>query len=142
MVTLLAGLALIAAKAVAVRWKGAEGWSSYRPSPDLQSPMDRLHTERFLGSGTDEQRYDDLFRFFVIGAAAHADGASIHYTGYPSKEGYRVSGVEGFARIAPLLGAWIYSRRPAHIALSSHQGDNIDLVRFLRSSVLAGTHRS
>src|SRR5262249_5693036 len=52
--------------------------------------------------------------------------------------GYRVSGLEGFARTAPLLGAWLYSGRSRMVAAPS-SNHTIDLLDLLRGAILAGT---
>jgi hypothetical protein len=55
--------------------------------------------------------------------------------------GYRVSGLEGFARTAPLLGAWIYSGRGRQVT-DPQTGAVVDLVATLRSAIVAGTDPS
>lgn len=131
-------LAFFAARSVAVSQKGAEGWDSFVSSPNEQSPTDRAVTATFLSQADDEKRYAALFRYFVSGAAEYARGASVYYTGFPSKNGYTVSGVEGFARIAPLMGAWIHSGRPQTVEVIGTDR-TVNLVSFLRDAVVAGT---
>jgi hypothetical protein len=134
-------LALVAARFIAVHFVGVEGWSSYRPAPQQQSQADRFYTSQFLRAGQDEARYRKLFEYFVAGALANAKGASVHYAGYPSLRGYSRSGLEGFARISPMMAAWISSGRPPLVATGSGS-KRVDLVRFLREAVLSGTDPS
>jgi hypothetical protein len=84
-----------------------------------------------------------LFGYFLHGYVANAapDLSLVHYPGLPSFRGYAVSGLEGFARTAPMLGAWIYSGRSPRVA-DPQTGKVIDLVSTLRSSVLAGVDPS
>ena len=130
---------LLATKLFAQKIKGVEGWSSYEEPSARQSDRDLEASQRFLASGSDDERYGELFRYFVQGAVEYQSGASIHYPGFSSTRGYRTSGVEGFARIAPMLGAWVYSGRPNHLNLSDDADREVDLVAFLRDAALKGT---
>jgi hypothetical protein len=89
-----------------------------------------------------EQRYEALFRYFLDGFVAHATPTfeRVQYRGMASVHGYRINGLEGFARTAPLLAAWIHSGRGTIVSDSS-SGVSVDLVACLRSGILAGTDR-
>lgn len=83
--------------------------------------------------------YEGLFRYFVEGFVAYRrpDGAHAEYPGLRSWNGRESDGREGFARIAPLLAAWIQSGRGT--SLHGHDGTTIDLALALRQGLLAGT---
>jgi hypothetical protein len=133
--TALAGMA---------RSRAVEGWGKYRPMAETPTPIDRQASQSFLASNVaDRMRYDSLFGYFLHGFIANAgDNFSlIHYPGLPSVYGYRVSGLEGFARTAPLLGAWIYSGRGRQVT-DPQTGAVVDLVATLRSAIVAGTDPS
>jgi hypothetical protein len=83
--------------------------------------------------------YDSLFRYFLLGWETYRlpEGAGAAYPGLPSKHGRLVDHVEGFARVAPMVAAWISSRRPEAIDLPG--GRRADLPALLRRGVLQGT---
>src|SRR5262249_1687751 len=63
--------------------------------------------------------------------------ARVHYAGAGSRNGYAMDGLEGFARTAPLLAAWIHSgREPVVGGLPG--GRSADLIAVLRSGILHG----
>lgn len=90
------------------------GWFRYRPAPKHASTGDLAAAASFLDDTRRvEARYETLFRYFVDGflAAATPDFERAQYRGMGSSHGYRVAGVEGFARTAPLFAAWIAGGR-------------------------------
>ncbi|WP_181703801.1 DUF2264 domain-containing protein [Chthonobacter albigriseus] len=127
--------------AAIVRRDAVDGWSSYRAMSERPTAADRAAAAAFLdGRAAPAARFEALFGYFLAGfvANASADFARVDYTGLPSDRGFRVSGLEGFARTAPLLGAWIHSGRPAVIP-DPASGEPVDLVAVLRQGILAGT---
>lgn len=116
------------------------GWFRYRPAPAEPNETDLALARDFLGDApTAEQRYEALFRYFVDGflAVATPDFGRAHYRGMGSSHGYRVAGVEGFARTAPLFAAWIAGGRdPVISGLAS--GRSADLTQILASAFTAG----
>jgi hypothetical protein len=121
-----------------------EGWTLYRPLADQPEPIDQQTRLAFLKViGSDATRFDMLLSYFFHGFVVNAtsDFALIHYPGLPSWSGYSVSGLEGFARTAPLFAAWLYSDRPREIH-DSQTGKRYDLVTVLQRGLLAGTDRS
>lgn len=121
-----------------------EGWSLYRPMADQPQPVDQQTSLAFLQrAASDVTRFDTLFSYFFHGFVVNAtsDFALIHYPGLPSWSGYSVSGLEGFARTAPLFAAWLYSGRPREIT-DPQTGKTYDLVAVLQKGLLAGTDRS
>lgn len=116
------------------------GWLRYRPAPTRPGEADAALVRDFLDSGIEaEQRYETLFCYFVDGflAAATPDFERAQYRGRGSRHGYRVAGVEGFARTAPLFAAWIAGgRSPVISGLPSGRG--VDLAQMLASGLTAG----
>lgn len=90
-----------------------------------------------LGNDPIERRFAGIFQYFANGFVRHAEPgfARVRYGGYGSWNGYAVDGLEGFARTAPLMAAWIYSGRGAEIA---YEGRRVDLLEVLRQGILHG----
>jgi hypothetical protein len=135
---------LISAIVAITNWRAVDGWNLYRPLHKRPTPVDREVSQRFLATGLpDGDRYEALFGYFLHGFIANAapDWSLIHYPGLPSLRGYAVSGLEGFARTAPMFGAWIYSGR-SPLVTDPQTGKVIDLVSILRSGILAGVDPS
>lgn len=84
--------------------------------------------------------YDSLFRYFMLGWQTYRlpEGSGAVYPGLPSSHGAGADQIEGFARIAPLVAAWIFSGRPSTVDL--RDGVRVDLHGLLREGVLAGTN--
>jgi hypothetical protein len=87
-----------------------------------------------------EARYEALFQYFLHGFVAFAtpNCERVHYPGMASERGYQINGLEGFARTAPLLAAWIFSGRGTTV-LDSYTGSSTDLVACLKRGILTGT---
>lgn len=120
-----------------------EGFDDYKRPSRRASRADRRAAQDFLlSSATDHDRFAMLFRYFAEGAARHVDarGSRIFYRGYTHKFGRKISGLEGFARVAPLFAAWLASGRGPDIRM--HDGSTLDLVTFLRTAFLEGTDRN
>lgn len=117
------------------------GWGRYFDCPGPGGAEARLQTV-FLGEAPAEQRYEALFLYFAHGFLSHlSPGLSrVQYCGAGSVNGFAVDGLEGFARTAPLLGAWLRSGR-ARIAEDPIDGRPIDLVNVLRRGILSGVDR-
>jgi hypothetical protein len=127
-----------------VRRDSVEGWTLYRPMADQPQPIDKHSTLAFLDrAASDAARFETLFSYFFHGFVVNAgsDFARIHYPGLPSLSGYSMSGLEGFARTAPLFAAWLYSGRPREI-IDRQTGKSYDIVTLLQKGLLAGTDRS
>jgi hypothetical protein len=128
----------------AVRRDSVEGWTLYRPMADQPQPIDQQSSTAFLErAAPDAARFEKLFLYFFHGFVVNAgnDFARIHYPGLPSAYGYSVSGLEGFARTAPLFAAWLSSGRPQEI-IDRQTGKSYDFVTVLRKGLLAGTDPS
>lgn len=115
------------------------GWSRYRPAPRHASMADSELARLFATGASAEQRYEALVRYFLEGflAVATPDYERAQYRGMGSSHGYRVAGIEGFARTAPLFAAWIAGGRdPLFSGLRG--GRSVDLRELLASAFIAG----
>lgn len=110
------------------------GWFRYRPAPARLSEADRALAHIFETDLAAEQRYEALVRYFVEGflAVATPDFERAQYRGMGSFHGYRVAGVEGFARTAPLFAAWIAGGRNPVVS-------GVDLRQVLAAAYTAGS---
>lgn len=90
--------------------------------------------------------YAGLFSYFVEGFVTYRSpgGAGADYPGWPMGEGSASdrsrARLEGFSRIAPLLGGWLRGGRESRISLSS--GAAVDVTDLLRTGILHGTDPS
>jgi hypothetical protein len=117
------------------------GWGRYFDCPRPGDAEVRLQT-LFLGEAPVEQRYEAIFLYFAHGFASHlsADLSRVQYCGAGSVNGFAVDGLEGFARTAPLLAAWLRSGR-ARIVADPVNGRPIDLVNLLKRGIVRGVDR-
>jgi hypothetical protein len=115
------------------------GWHLYRDTP-APGPAEAQLQQRFLSDEPAEERFDALFEYFAQGFLRHAtpDFERVQYSGTGSLDGYRLNGLEGFARTAPLLAAWVHSGRSRTI-VSSQSAREMDIVEILKRGLLAGT---
>ena len=88
------------------------------------------------------ESYAQLFRYFVDGWARRRTplGALARYPGWRSWSDRRAEELEGFARVVPLLGAWVRGGRQRTLTLDN--GDTLDLCDAVRRGMLAGTDPS
>ncbi len=88
----------------------------------------------------DARAYDDLFLYFLQGFESYRvpSGSMAVYPGLPSRHGRIADGMEGFARSAPLWGAWVSSGRPSVVRLPG--GQLVDLNASFREGILSGTN--
>ncbi|MGA9510117.1 MAG: DUF2264 domain-containing protein, partial [Candidatus Sulfotelmatobacter sp.] len=85
------------------------------------------------------QDYDDLFLYFVQGFETFRtpNGSMAIFPGLPSRHGATADGMEGFARMAPMWGAWVSSGRPPVVSFPG--GDTLDLRETFKRGILSGT---
>jgi hypothetical protein len=126
------------------------GWRAYQ-NPLLEVPYPKHYpqaAEKLLANFHDHdqskdtlsmENYEQLFTYFLEGYYFYKSksGALVNYPGLPSKHERLVDQMEGFTRIAPLIGAWLYSGRSPSIALQN--GKNVDLAVLLKKAIIAGT---
>lgn len=113
-------------------------WRQYVPCAAVGGAEDRVRAE-LLSDAPPEQRYRAVFGYFAQGFLRHLAGSSrVQYCGAGSYNSYAISGLEGFARTAPLLAAWMYSGRGNVIQDS---GAPIDLAAILKNGILGGVDR-
>jgi hypothetical protein len=86
-----------------------------------------------------ETRFAGLFEYFAHGFVRHATPgySRVQYGGMGSRNSYAMDGLEGFARTAPLLAAWIYSGRDAAVGEAGRERPS-RLVAMLRAGILGG----
>jgi hypothetical protein len=91
------------------------------------------------GDAPDRDDYRGLLAYFAGGwlRGRSALGARVSYPGYPSCRGRVCDLLEGFARMAPLLGAWVEGGRGT--ALPLPDGRTLDVADAFRRGMLAGT---
>jgi len=118
-----------------------QGLSAEPPPP---GPREAAVRQLMLGNEPIEARYAGLFEYFADGFVRHADPgyARVRYGGLGSWNGDELDGLEGFARTAPLLAAWIYSGRAnptrANPGRDSRAAPAVNLIEILRSGILSG----
>jgi hypothetical protein len=94
-----------------------------------------------LGTKTMPTRrdYEDLTGYFVEGFLTYAspEFATADYPGYPSSHGVLPDRIEGFSRMAPLMGAWLGAGSTTSMRLPS--GRVVDIAGLLSRALTAGT---
>ena len=117
-----------------------EGWF-YRVKPpayfhQLDQEICELATQKSLKNND----YHTVFRYFLEGVYAYRSSgfAQILYPGVPGTRGRIVEGLEGFARTAPTLAAWINSGRPNEIKLNN--GLLFNICHHLTQGISNGTN--
>jgi hypothetical protein len=117
------------------------GCAAEAPPPTPRFPSDaESMLDGFRRTGEPSAgAYDSLFRYFLLGWETYRlpDGAGAAYPGLSSKHGAHADHIEGFARVAPMVAAWIFSGRPGAVDLPG--GGRADLPALLRRGVLHGT---
>jgi hypothetical protein len=118
-----------------------ERWRPYVPCAavgDAEASLKR----QFLRDGPAEERYRAVFLYFTHGFIRHLSPGfgRVQYCGAGSVNSASVNGLEGFARTAPLLAAWLYSGREK-VLVDPADGRRIDLVELLKRGILSGVDR-
>lgn len=107
----------------------------------LLTSCDIRMREIFLSdTGSDNERYTELFRYFVEGFLYYLAPGNAHvcYPGLPSSNGAAIDAMEGFCRVLPMISAWISSGRPSAIFMDEkHQVINLGTV--VKDGLVAGT---
>jgi hypothetical protein len=82
--------------------------------------------------------YERLFGYFAEGFMLRRSAAGAHalYRGWRSFNGARCDSMEGFSRMAPLLGGWLHAGRQRHLALARGR---VDLAEVLHDGFVAGS---
>jgi hypothetical protein len=135
-VVVIGAAALLAAPKV--KHLAARGWGQYQ-EPAAAGPEELRVRQLVLGNQPIETRFAGLFEYFANGFVRHATPAysRVQYGGMGSRNSYAMDGLEGFARTAPLLAAWIYSGRDAAVG-DPGGGRPGERVAMLRSGILGG----
>uniref|UniRef100_UPI0022EB6BE9 DUF2264 domain-containing protein n=1 Tax=Falsiroseomonas oryzae TaxID=2766473 RepID=UPI0022EB6BE9 len=133
-------LAGLAALHVAGTAAGAvDGWfRRVKPAPALLALDARLAAEFGGRAALANEDYDRLVGYFAAGVLAYRSPgcALVHYPGVPGTRGWRSEGVEGFARVAPLLAAWVETRGDA---VPLPDGTRFDAFGHLVAGLTAGS---
>jgi hypothetical protein len=113
-------------------------WWNYQPEPPL-SAEDREIRTFFLSDAADGQRFDALSDYFTKGFLRHATYgyARVFYAGAASVAGFRLDGLMGFARTAPLLAARAYAGRGDNV-IDPRSGIAVSVVEILKQGILNG----
>jgi hypothetical protein len=137
-VSLVALIAVVWITTTIIRSEAANGWGRHE-KPAAPGAEEAAVKAVFLSDRPAPERYHALVEYFARGFVRHAvpGFARIQYPGIGSVNSFRLSGLEGFARTAPLLAAGIYSGRIKTIATPA-DGRPIDIVMLLRKGLLAG----
>lgn len=112
----------------------------YRSAPGRISSCDVDIVRQFLDASVVAQsRYEVLFRYILEGfvVAATPGFERAHYRGMGSWHGHAISGVEGFARTAPLFAAWLGGGR-SPIVEGLMRRRPVDLREILTSAIECG----
>jgi hypothetical protein len=113
-------------------------WTPYLPCAAMGDVESQVRQE-FLRDAPAEARYRQLFGYFTGGFLRHSSPgfSRANYCGAGSVNSLAMNGLEGFARTAPLLAAWLHSGREA-MFVDPAQGTRIDLVGVLKAGILHG----
>ncbi len=113
-------------------------WTPYLTCAATGDAESRVR-EEFLRDAPAEARYGKLFDYFAAGFLHHlSPGFSrVNYCGAGSVNTLAVNGLEGFARTAPLLAAWIRSGRQA-LFVDPVSGQRFDFNAVLKVGILHG----
>ncbi|MDB6104240.1 MAG: hypothetical protein JWO52_4239 [Gammaproteobacteria bacterium] len=130
--------AVVLVGATKVKQLAARGWGQYQ-EPAPAGPVELRVRELVLGNQPIETRFAGLFEYFSDGFARHATPgySRVQYGGMRSRNSYAMDGLEGFARTAPLLAAWIYSGRDAAVGAAGG-GRAGERLAMLRAGILGG----
>jgi hypothetical protein len=121
-----------------VKHLAARGWGQhYEPAP--VGPEEERVGRLVLGQQPIQTRFEGLFEYFANGFVRHATSgySRVQYGGMRSRNGYAMDGLEGFARTAPLLAAWIYSGRDAAVRGPGDRRPG-ERLAMLRAGILGG----
>jgi hypothetical protein len=139
-VALTAAIVALLGYAAVLKHYSAQGWGRFIAQSSNEGTAEASVKNAFLSTAADDARYRALFGYFLSGALRYTDaaGSRIHYPGAASNNGYRVTGLEGFARTGTMLAAWVASGRDP-VVIDTANSQPIDLVAYLRRGLLAGT---
>jgi len=118
----------------------ATGCKPHPSSSAFPAKDEMLLADFVAGKPSSTEAYGNLFLYFVQGFESFQapDGSMARFPGLPSSNGSTADGMEGFARMAPLWGAWVSSGRPAVVTLPG--GNSVDLRDKFKRGVLSGTN--
>jgi hypothetical protein len=119
---------------------GVQGWSERTVPRANTITTDAVLAQAFDGFADrpDSKAYEALATYFLEGWASYRTpgGERAHYPGAPSQAGRRMDGLEGFARMFPMAGAWLASGRATTIPTADGP---LDLVQAFARGLTLGT---
>ena len=115
------------------------GWHEKVPIPAHFSILDQELVEVAKRSDIDKKDYERIVHYFVEGIAAYKspNNSQVFYPGISGTRGKVVEGLEGFARSAPLLAAWLFHGNPSNITLC-HES-KFSISHYLQTGIISGT---
>lgn len=137
---------ILAAMAFALwRWGSAvvgsvDGWfHRVRPAVVFDALDPAIKAELGARPALSNAEYDRIVGYLAAGIDAYRSRgcALVLYPGVPGTRGVRVEGLEGFARTAPLLAAWVRTRGDI---IPLPDGGQFDAFAHLVAGLTAGTH--
>lgn len=134
----IAAVAVLALGGIAGYEQANKIWTPYLACAATGDAEFQVRQE-FLRDTPAEARYRQLFGYFTGGFLRHlSPGFSrVNYCGAGSVNSLAINGLEGFARTAPLLAAWLHSGRET-LFVDPVNGTRIDLIRVLKTGILRG----
>jgi hypothetical protein len=119
-----------------------DGWGRRVPDDRGLLSLDRAIRTMADKPALSNEDYDRLVGYFAAGVRAYRnkDCSLVLYPGVPGTRGLLVEGVEGFARSAPLLAAWIASGRGR--VIPTPDGHGFDALSHLLNGLSAGADRA
>ncbi|WP_440903469.1 DUF2264 domain-containing protein [Catenovulum sp. SX2] len=120
------------------KFKPVDGWHTSIKVPKSFSNLDRQVKELGDKAHLTKQDYQQIFTYFIEGINAYRCkyNCRVTYPGIPGTRGIKVEGLEGFARSAPMLAAWLYGQREQKIKLTNE--DEFDILAHLAKGIEHG----
>ena len=128
-----------------VKWRlsklePVEGWyqktKPFKGYKKIDEQIKRIFIDR--SSNNNFSRYSSLIHYFFLGFIKYRskNGARVYYPGAGGFVGRHIDGLEGFARILPLISAWIFAGNKTKLVV---YGESIDLVELIFEGIISGT---
>jgi hypothetical protein len=125
----------------------AEGLPTVRPVPShapTWNPGFDMELQRAFAQPVTRDTaapYETVFRYLLTSFVdrERPSGDAVDQPGAPSRHGRDVDALEGFARLAPLIAAWLAGGRSPHVV--DLRGRDIDLTEWLRRGLVSGPRR-
>ena len=119
--------------------RGVNGWfRRVAPAVDIDPPRLPGEASGVSNAAFTNADFDSIVAYFCAGIRRYRSPgrALLRYPGVPGTRGVRVEELEGFARTAPLLAAWVRTRGPT---IPMADGSSFDALDHLVRGLTAGT---